>query len=45
LVFTFDATPTVVLEVGPTEFFVGDALGRVHVLEELRASPTAGSRV
>ena len=35
LAFCFDAAPTVVIPAGPHRVFVGDALGRVHVLEEL----------
>jgi WD40 repeat protein len=37
LAFWFDAMPTVVLPTGLDQFFVGDALGRVHVLEVLHA--------
>jgi WD40 repeat protein len=33
--YYFDAAPTVVIHTGSRRFFVGDALGRVHVLEEL----------
>jgi WD40 repeat protein len=31
--FYFDGAPTVVLPVGASQFFVGDALGCIHVLE------------
>ena len=38
LTFDFDATPTVVIPDGAHRFFVGDQLGRVHFLEEVRGS-------
>jgi WD40 repeat protein len=40
LAFHFDATPTVVLPIAAGELFVGDALGRIHVLEIQDASYT-----
>ena len=33
LTFYFDATPTVIFPITAGELFVGDALGRIHVLE------------
>jgi hypothetical protein len=33
--FYFDGAPTVVLSMDASRFFVGDALGRIHVLELL----------
>jgi hypothetical protein len=37
--FYFDSEPTVVLPLTPSQFFVGDRHGRIHVLEVVEAAP------